>query len=188
MPVVWLKVSRDSYCLLTSIYLVITITTFTAVVSGRLLTRRSWRTTTRCLRFCSSASILPEPDVTTTTTMAQFLSKFTNISTVISWRLTNSKTIQLTKSTLTIMNRAEANLLSFSGSESESESELLSLESVHTTDHWTRPIWQQTTGNQENINRVICYNCTRYKSTNKTTKYQHLPLQNYEDIATGAHT
>ena len=39
---------------------------------------------------------------------------------------------QWTTSILTIMNRAEANLLSFSGSESESESELLSLESINT--------------------------------------------------------
>ena len=39
---------------------------------------------------------------------------------------------QLTRQTLTAINSAEANLLSFSGSESESESELLSLESTGT--------------------------------------------------------
>lgn len=65
---------------------------------------------------------------------------------------------QLPKATLTVMNRAEANLLSFSGSESESESELLSLESMHTM---ITQLQDNRADEHDTGSNVICY--CRYK-------------------------
>jgi len=79
----------------------------------------------------------------------------------------------------TVMNSADANLLSFSGSESESESELLSLESVHTNDRSNLNNVRQHNVDKDNTGSSVYKqrnNCSHYEQQ-RQNRVQQIPRQ-----------